>query len=286
MDEVSAATQSFTANVVVVAEWRDERLAGDLDQRQVKLSDIWDPMIQIVNQQRLLKTFPEVARVSSDGTVRTIQRYWGKFSNPLELHDFPLDRHTFAIQFIAAADPENTEIVVLDDGKSQSGMAEKLSLPDWGVTGWKMTAGTVELVPGMPLLPGARFEFNAGRYLGYYLVKVMLPLLMIVMMSWIVFWIHPSESGSQISVSVTSMLTLIAYRFALGSTLPHVSYITRMDGFILVATILVFFALLEAVLTSRLVKIGKEELALKFDRVCRVLFPAVFLVVGLYAAFG
>ena len=248
------------------------------------MTDIWNPMLQITNQEKLRSTLPDVARVSSDGTVKVTQRYVGTFTNPLDLHSFPLDVHNFVIQFVAAADPEMTELVISDGEKNLSGLAENLSLPNWEITEWKVSAVPVVLFEGAPTLPGASFEFEAKRYLGYYLLKVLLPLLLIVIMSWIVFWIHPSEAGSQISVSITSMLTLIAYRFALGSTLPKVSYMTRMDGLILGATLMVFLALVQAVSTSRLVKVGKEELALKIDRVCRVLFPCTFVAICVYAA--
>ncbi|MCF6313060.1 MAG: hypothetical protein L3J39_11465 [Verrucomicrobiales bacterium] len=284
IDEIDGASQTFTANVAVLAAWKDERLAGGRDKRTMPLSSVWNPSLQFSNQQRLLKTFPEVVTVNSDGTVEWIQRYWGKFSQPLDLHDFPLDQHTFTIQLVVASrDFANIEIEVPKDVRFRSGLAKKLSLPDWEITDWQVEVAPVELIEGSNQLPGFAFNFHAKRYIGYYLVKVLLPLLMIVMMSWIVFWIHPSESGSQISVSITSMLTLIAYRFALGAMLPKVSYITRMDGFILFATIMVFIALMEAVTTSRLVKVGKEDLALKMDLSCRVLFPACFIAACIFA---
>jgi hypothetical protein len=66
-------------------------------------------------------------------------------------------------------------------------------------------------------IAGYAFEFYASRLAQYYLLKVILPLLLIVMMSWTVFWIDPTNGGPQISVAVTSMLTLIAYRFSIGS---------------------------------------------------------------------
>jgi gamma-aminobutyric acid receptor subunit beta len=69
-------------------------------------------------------------------------------------------------------------------------------------------------------ITGYVFEFHATRLAQYYLLKVILPLLLIVMMSWTVFWIDPTNGGPQISVAVTSMLTLIAYRFAIGSEVP------------------------------------------------------------------
>ncbi len=285
--EIDGASQTFTANVVVIARWQDERLAGESDQRTMDLSDVWNPALQITNQQRLVKTFPDKVNVAPDGSVQWVQRYWGKFSNPLDLHDFPLDHHTFVIQLVSARlDSENVELRTPEEKAFHSGLAKRLSLPDWEISEWRVAAAPFALIEGAKALPGVTFEFDAKRYIGYYLVKVLLPLLMIVMMSWIVFWIHPSESGSQISVSITSMLTLIAYRFALGAMLPKVSYITRMDGFILFATIMVFIALMEAVTTSRLVKVGKEEMALKMDQICRVLFPTTFIAVCIYSIWG
>jgi hypothetical protein len=42
--------------------------------------------------------------------------------------------------------------------------------------------------------------------------------------------------------AATSMLTLIAYRFAVDSQLPALPYMTRLDAFILTSTLLVFFS--------------------------------------------
>ncbi|NOY00457.1 MAG: hypothetical protein GXP30_12090 [Verrucomicrobia bacterium] len=287
ISEIDGAKQTFTANVAVSARWQDDRLKGEADFRIMEMSEIWEPALQITNQQRLVKTFPDRVTVAADGGVEWVQRYWGNFSQPLDLHDFPLDQHTFVIQLVSAqADHTNIVLKQSSDARLSSGLAEKLSLPDWEITDWQVDVSSVELIEGSNSLPGMAFKFHAKRYIGYYLVKILLPLVMIVMMSWIVFWIHPSESGSQISVSITSMLTLIAYRFALGAMLPKVSYITRMDGFILFATIMVFIALMETVTTSRLVRIGKEEMALKMDRYCRILFPATFIAVCIFAIWG
>jgi hypothetical protein len=69
-------------------------------------------------------------------------------------------------------------------------------------------------------------------------------------MSWVVFWIEPSEPGIQLSIAMTSMLTLIAYRFAVDTQLPRLPYTTRLDTFILTSTLLVFFSLIEALVTT------------------------------------
>jgi len=46
------------------------------------------------------------------------------------------------------------------------------------------------------------------------------------------------------------MLTLIAYRFAVDSQLPRLPYMTRLDAFFLTSTLLVFFSLIEVLVTT------------------------------------
>jgi hypothetical protein len=40
---------------------------------------------------RVVATFPQTAEINPDGTVMYRQRYWGSFSQPLELKTFPFD---------------------------------------------------------------------------------------------------------------------------------------------------------------------------------------------------
>jgi hypothetical protein len=132
---------------------------------------------------------------------------------------------------------------------------------------------------------GYSFEFTASRNVQHYILKVILPLVLIVMMSWAVFWIEPATSNSQISVAVTSMLTLIAYRFAVDSQLPRLPYMTRLDALFLTSTLLVFFSLIEVLVTTIPDNHQQTERAKKLDRYCRVIFPAIFVIasIGIFA---
>jgi cadmium resistance protein CadD (predicted permease) len=77
---------------------------------------------------------------------------------------------------------------------------------------------------------------------------------------------------------MTSMLTLIAYRFAVDTQLPRLPYMTRLDVFILTGTILVFFSLIEVLVTTVLNDKQQTERAKKIDRYCHVIFPLVFAI--------
>jgi len=102
-----------------------------------------------------------------------------------------------------------------------------------------------------------------------------------VIMSGSGCWIDPVNGNSQISVAVTSMLTLIAYRYAVDTQVPRLPYMTRIDLFFLVSTLLVFFSLIEVLVTTILDNNQQRERAKKIDRYCRVIFPAIFAIASI-----
>jgi len=125
------------------------------------------------------------------------------------------------------------------------------------------------------------FSFKADRRAGYFIGKVIIPLLLIVAMSWVVFWIDPKAFGTMISVAITAMLTLIAYRFAVGANLPKVDYMTRLDLFILGSSIMVFTSLIQVLITSHFANSDRLALARNIDLWCRWLYPLLFILIGL-----
>lgn len=279
VDEIKSASQSFDANVFIHLRWKDQRLAHKGSDKIVKSMDkIWNPGIQIVNQQKIWLTFPEIVKIAPNGEVFYQQRAWGSFSQPLKLHDFPFDRQVFNIQ-LAAIDYTPDEVEMVLDTKGESGIAQELSVADWSIFRWTAEPRAYKPIPIMEAVSGFAFSFEAKRNTGYFIIKVIIPLILIVAMSWSVFWIDPTESGTQISVAITTMLTLIAYRFAIDTDLPKVSYLTRMDFFILISTILVYASLIEVIVTSSLAKNERLFRARTIDLWMRWLFPLLFTIV-------
>ncbi len=276
IDEVNTANQSYDANVFIGLNWKDPRLAhqgaGSVFYRP---TEIWSPSVQIVNQQRTWKTFADQLEVLPDGTVYYSQRHWGSFSQPLKLRDFPFDRQAFNIQLMDINySPKEVAFVAGE----YNGIAEQLSVADWVVTGFETSVEPFTITAADDQFASYKAMVTAKRKSGYFLVKVILPLILIVMMSWIVFWINPQEGSTQISVAITSMLTLIAYRFAVGADMPKISYLTRLDFLILGGTILVFASLIEVLITSTYAKIGKVKRARQIDYWARGIFPLSFIL--------
>ena len=77
------------------------------------------------------------------------------------------------------------------------------------------------------------------------------------------------------------MLTLIAYRFAVDTQLPRLPYMTRLDVFFLISTLLVFFSLIEVLVTTILDNNQQNARAKNIDRYCRVIFPLIFFIASI-----
>jgi hypothetical protein len=90
-----------------------------------------------------------------------------------------------------------------------------------------------------------RVAIGAERQSEFYLWKVILPLIAIVVISWSVFWVHPSDLNTQMQVSITSMLAAIAFNFAVSSSLPQLAYLTWLDTFIFTCYSMIFLSIVE-----------------------------------------
>jgi len=277
IEEINSVSQSFVANLYLEVRWHDPGLAHDgPDSISRSLDEFWHPRMQILNQQKLERTFPGSAEIKPDGEVIFRQRVWGGFSQPLELHQFPFDTQRLEINFIEVG--FGTRELRLKVAP-QSAVSDHLSIPDWEVLAWDFKVADILLSSDTPSEKGLVLSVDVKRYLGYFVLKIIFPLMLIVFMSWLVFWIDPSLAASQISISVTAMLTMIAYRFAIGGMMPRLPFLTPMDYFVMASTVLVFLSLIEVVYTAYLTKWDRLETARRVDFHARWIAPLIYLLV-------
>jgi glycine receptor alpha-4 len=275
--DVSGSDQAFTADVVLIAEWRDPKLAGRWTAiENMKMEDVWEPRLQLVNQRGASALLPQRVEIHPEGLVRYRQRWSGRFTARMDLRDFPLDRQRFHVQVVSLGYSRDEVELIPDLGGKRSGRAEQFSITDWKLGPTRMEMADFELAPGMKALAGVQLIWEGKRQVGYYAVQVILPLVMIVLMGWTALWIPPSVVPPRVSVAVTTMLTLIAYRFALGRLVPNLPYLTRFDYFTLGSTILIFLMLLLVAGTTYLVSQNKAALAERIARWARLAFPVIF----------
>jgi hypothetical protein len=282
VDGVDSANQNFSASIYYEARWNSPVLRykgpGPLIRRT---TEIWTPRLTIVNLQQSWSAFPASVEISPDGDVVLRQRIWGWFSQPLDLRDFPLDRQTLTIQIVAVGLLESQVAMAplaREHGRS-SGIAKQFSMPDFDVLSWNAEPRPYVVFEEEEGTAGFVMEVDVERQVNYYVWKIIFPLCLIVIMSWIPRWINPKQIGANVGIATTSFLTLVAYLFAVAHLLPRISYFTRMDQFILLSTLMVFISLLQTVATSTLILRETPPPLARVDRWSRIVYPVILLAV-------
>lgn len=283
VDEIDSADQSFAASVYFEARWRNTFLRhngpGPIHR---SLTDVWNPRLMILGQQASWKSYPESVEIQPDGIVSYRQRIWGRFSQPLMLRDFPFDSQGLSIHIVAAglSEKDVKMVSLVTDAGRTSSIANKFSLPDFDVVSWEAAPAAYHV--GQDKENGvAGYEMKIGvvRQPTYYILKVLIPLCLIVIMSWLPRWIDPEQSGTNIGVSTSAFLTLVAYLFAITVLLPRVSYVTRIDRFILLSTLMVFAGLIQTVASTVMIKKQKKQWVDRADRWARFVYPIVLVMI-------
>ena len=121
---------------------------------------------------------------------------------------------------------------------------------------------------------GIQVNLFVERNYNYFLTKILIPILLILIISWSVFWIRPNLIEPRLTVGIVCLLSLIAYNFVVDDDLPRLSYLTVMDLMILLSY---FFSTLPTLLTIKN-HVQSEEIALKIDRVARYLIPLLYII--------
>lgn len=284
--DIRETEESFDADFFLKLQWRDPRLSGhalgiSLENCDIGLRDIWQPQIEIINQGNMRSGGWQHLEIDADGVVLFERRISGTLTNPLELADYPRDSQKLVIRIGSLKYESDDVFFAVDESGTGRG-------PDARQAGWEIISNSSEVMPPLSIAGGTAHSrifhtVSVRRLFAYSFWKLIVPLSLIVLMAWSVFWLDPQAYVPQITVGTSSIFTLIAFQLSIGETLPRLSYLTGADKLVMSATLLVFLALGQAVFTSRLAQRNRLELARRLDAYGRWVYPVLFLVGAIIA---
>lgn len=114
-----------------------------------------------------------------------------------------------------------------------------------------------------------------------YISKLIIPLLIILLLVYYVFFLPPDKLDIAAGLTVTSLLSAIAFQLAIGSELPEIGYITYSDKVFYVCYFLIALSMAQSLYTFYLDASGEEyriKLASRWDMIFRFIFPFLFLI--------
>jgi hypothetical protein len=130
---------------------------------------------------------------------------------------------------------------------------------------------------GSPPYDYATFSVPVERRFAFHITKYFLPLFVIVLVGFCVFWIDPQDLNTQVSIGVTCLLAAIAFQFAESSSLPEVAYLTLADRVYVACYLTIALTLVESIYTHSLVRKGHHHRALRVEKMFRKFFPLALL---------
>jgi hypothetical protein len=276
LTEIKDAEQSFVSDVFFRVEWLDTRMAHrGPEPCSAPLAQVWNPQLQVLNRRVVDRVKQPELVVFPNGTVRQVVRAYGDFSFRADLTNFPFDQQQVGFTLVSSLGPEAVMLVAKPENL---GLAEHLSVANWVIEPLGSRNSEYYIAPVELSVSRLDIDFQATRLTGFYTWQLLLPLVLVVMMTWAVFWLPLEFVAPRVGLVATSMLTLIAYRFSMSSILPPIAYLTRLDKFMVASSVLVFSALAAAVAVTHLESSGRIPLATGLNAVSRYLAPLLFLV--------
>ena len=259
IDRVDGKRLEFDSLYTLYVYWKDPRVADvlkkfdayedtnvpawlcDYEARTVwgESRKLFDPVVEFYNR----KSNPDFAQgradwveIFSNGTVQMRVRDTATFKAKFDFKKFPFDEQIFsfliypefpASKMIFVAEPimeeykKNLYVVEGEDG---------INIPEWKVT-------TVDYYidrykEGDYEYQGFIVEIGAERVTNYYIFKIIIPILLILSISWSVFWIDRAQIEAKANITIVALLSLIAYNLIMDDVIPKLDYLTFMDSFI------------------------------------------------------
>uniref|UniRef100_A0A0K0EDH7 Gamma-aminobutyric acid receptor subunit beta n=1 Tax=Strongyloides stercoralis TaxID=6248 RepID=A0A0K0EDH7_STRER len=254
---VSEVDMDFTLDFYLRQSWRDDRLAfGELDDsfKEIKsltvgvdyLDKLWKPDTFFPNEKKSFfhtaTTHNSFLRIDPDGTVFTSQRLTVTATCPMKLKLFPMDSQKCKLEIESYGyDVKDISYYFQKSGKAE-GIGEIGSeLPQFVLKAFDVSSKVERLSSGNYSRLSCIFLFR--RNLGFYIIQIYLPSILISVISWISFWLSRESSPSRISLGLLTVLSMTTIMN--NSSVPKVSYVKSIDIFLGFSFLSVFASLLE-----------------------------------------
>ncbi|XP_076316053.1 gamma-aminobutyric acid receptor subunit beta-like isoform X2 [Tachypleus tridentatus] len=249
-DTISEVNMDYTITLYLNQYWQDSRLAFSNDSYELTLTGdfadkIWVPDTFFANDKNsFLHQVTEknkMVRLQSDGHIVYGMRFTTTLACMMDLHYYPLDSQNCTVE-IESYGYTVRDVVMYWKPYPVVGV-EEAKLPQFSIIRYETTDRTEVLATGIYQRLSLSFELK--RNIGYFIFQTYLPSILIVMLSWVSFWINHEATSARVALGITTVLTMTTISTGVRSSLPRISYVKAIDIYLVMCFVFVFAALLE-----------------------------------------
>lgn len=296
INEIEESTETFEFEGALLLSWHDPRQAFDpaaegVTERVYKgsyqyteLYDGWRPQAFLANESGSYDRQGTVLRIEPDGTVWYVEEIDAVAESPMDLRFFPFDEQTLQIHFKFLG--YGVDEVRFEPVEEFSRLLPQRGNPV-GNAGWAVGDFAVSAGEDQSAIAGAqavgqgstlRIDVAAERRSGYLIRVVVLPLMLIVALSWVVFWMDRESLGNRMDISFIALLTVVAFQIMVEQALPAIPDLTLMAGFLAINYLLLAATIVVNLRVDQLDRAGRQADGDVLDLRCRWMFPVLYFV--------
>ena len=161
--------------------------------------------------------------VDPQGKVIYMAKFTGTFQAPdFDFKQFPFDEQNFYLA-LNSFFPEH--LIQFTPITEYSGLGDTLGEEEWVLDNAKIKITSHDTF-GV-ISPRLVLSFQGKRHLVYYIVRILIPVLIIILVSWFTFFLK--DYGKRIDLTSGNLLLFIAFNFTIANDLPRLGYVTLMD---------------------------------------------------------
>ncbi|XP_033846879.1 gamma-aminobutyric acid receptor subunit rho-2-like [Periophthalmus magnuspinnatus] len=254
LDSISEVDMDFTMTLYLRHYWRDERLSFPssinksmtFDGRLVK--KIWVPDVFFVHSKRSFihdtTTDNIMLRVYPDGQVLYSLRVTVTAACNMDLSRFPLDSQTCTLELESYAYTDEDLMLYWKSGDESLSTDERISLSQFLIQKFHTTS-RLAFYSSTGWYNRLYINFTLRRHIFFFLLQTYFPATLMVMLSWVSFWIDRRAVPARVSLGITTVLTMSTIITGVNASMPRVSYIKAVDIYLWTSFVFVFLSVLE-----------------------------------------
>ncbi|XP_023714026.1 gamma-aminobutyric acid receptor alpha-like isoform X3 [Cryptotermes secundus] len=102
-------------------------------------------------------------------------------------------------------------------------------------------------------------SFHLQRHMGNFLIQVYGPCVLLVVLSWVSFWLNREATADRVSLGITTVLTMTFLGLEARTDLPKVPYPTALDFFVFLSFAFIFATIIQFAVVHYFTKYGSGE---------------------------
>ncbi|XP_047111610.1 gamma-aminobutyric acid receptor alpha-like [Schistocerca piceifrons] len=266
MGPISEVDMTYSMDCYFRQSWVDRRLAFTGGSKETlalsisMLARIWKPDTYFYNgKQSYLHTITtpnKFVRLYRDGRVLYSSRLTIKAGCPMNLEDFPMDTQRCPLKF-GSFGYTTTDVVYRWNRQRTVAIAEDMKLSQFDLIATPSANQTDVLKSGEYSM--LLVSFHLQRHMGNFLIQVYGPCVLLVVLSWVSFWLNREATADRVSLGITTVLTMTFLGLEARTDLPKVPYPTALDFFVFLSFAFIFATIIQFAVVHYFTKYGSGE---------------------------